>query len=925
MTRHPSDAPRRFAGRRAAWFAALILLLSALLPATGEAQIIPNAPRPTTPDSAGTPADSLAAGPQDVRLSAAADSVRQVLQSLPGYIVTEYTGDNANYRTDTGILRLEGDASVNREGTLLTTDTIVYYQRDELIETFGDSAHVMSDQQNLSGRRLLYDLATRRATALGARTQVSEGSGTWFLTGDMTIEGTSHLFGSHGSITSCDLQIPHYHFEFDEAIIIRDRIVVARPARFYIGEVPLFWLPFVVQDLEQGRRSGLLTPRFGINDIVRTSSGYNRQVTNVGFYWAINDYMGLEVATDWRSGAYTSLGGTLAYNWRQQFLNGTVSAQRYWQADGGRQLSFNMNSSWRPDERTNVSVSGRYASSGRFVQQTSLDPRQVTQDLNSTLNISRSFDWGQATLGGERRQSISNGDVTTGFPSFSISPRAVTLFPSTSPETARWFNDITLNIGSISGARSSVNYADNLLSLRRDRTLTRFGTSPSLTIGNLSLSASANVNRETNSAVSGIREDQEIVDLPAFERDRVDWSASVGYRQQLIGTTSISPGISVSQSILRDTLTANAYISGPTRYSFSAGLNTDLFGFYPGFGEFTRIRHRISPFIRYRYAPEVQQTAAQEAAFGAAGGRTQNQLTFGLNQTWEGKLATPDVPEEPVAVVDSLTGDTIPQSQVAPVAGDPQKVTILSVTTSAFTYDFAKKKEDGSGFLTDVVSNSIRSDYLNGLTLHMQHELFDRSELAPTPENTGKLGRFAPRLSSLSTSFQLGPESSIFQWLSRIGIGGGEQPEEASTTPPGTPEGGATPAVEPGSFTENSMGGGGPWRLSLSYQYTRPPRSYATDPSLAEDEGVQTVRSAMSFQLSPKWSVNWTTDYSITDNKFGSHSLNFRRDIHEWQANFSFSQTPSGNTAFEFYVQMLHNTDLRFDYGERNLGIDRNR
>ena len=67
--------------------------------------------------------------------------------------------------------------------------------------------------------------------------------------------------------------------------------------------VPVFVLPFIMQDLGRGRRSGFLIPEFEINDIVRTSSGYNRQITNVGFYWAINEYMGAQLSTTWRSGS----------------------------------------------------------------------------------------------------------------------------------------------------------------------------------------------------------------------------------------------------------------------------------------------------------------------------------------------------------------------------------------------------------------------------------------------------------------------------------------------------------------------------------------------------------------------------------------------------------------------------------------------
>jgi hypothetical protein len=58
-------------------------------------------------------------------------------------------------------------------------------------------------------------------------------------------------------------------------------------------------------------------------------------------------------------------------------------------------------------------------------------------------------------------------------------------------------------------------------------------------------------------------------------------------------------------------------------------------------------------------------------------------------------------------------------------------VTLLSLSTSSLEYDFIRAREEGSGFITQTVSSTINSDYLRGLTIQMQHELFDRSELDP--------------------------------------------------------------------------------------------------------------------------------------------------------------------------------------------------
>jgi hypothetical protein len=415
------------------------------------------------------------------------------------------------------------------------------------------------------------------------------------------------------------------------------------------------------------------------------------------------------------------------------------------------------------------------------------------------------------------------------------------------------------------------------------------------------------------------------LDLAGFRREEATWNSSISYQQRLVGSTSISPNITLTQQLVRDTITSNEFLGAPVRLSFGSGLSTDLYGFYPGIGGFSAIRHRLSPRLAYSYAPEVSQSELQERVFGAAGGRAQNRISLGISQSWEAKLREAPRPQQPLPQ-DSLAGDTISQAQIPSVPTDPSKVSLLSVHTSAFEYDFVQARETGNGFVTQSVSNSITSDYLRGLNIQLQHELFDRSELNPgIPANVGELGRFAPRLSSLSTAFQLGPESTVIQWLQRLGnrSRSGETEDDAGVLP-GPPESDEPVPAGQGSFTGNSQGtGAGPWSASFSYQYSRPTRVYGVD--LENDEAVQTLDGTMSFQLSPNWAVNWATGYSLTDREFGSHRINFQRDLHEWQANFNFYQTPNGNTAFEFFVELTHNRDIRFDYQESDLGIDQDR
>jgi hypothetical protein len=852
----------------------------------------------------------------------------RALTGLPGFIMTEYLGQSAIYRADTETLRLEGEASVTRAGDRLTADTIEYRSGAGLITAFGN-ARVSSAEQDLDSEVLYYDVERRRATAIGARTSFVQDA-TWFVTGDMTVEGTSTLFGRHARFTSCDLQIPHYHFETDQVMVIRDRILIARPARLYFGDVPVMVLPFVFQSLEQGRRSGLLTPRFGINDIVRNSTGYTRQVSDLGFYWAINDYMGAQLSTTWRSGAYTSLIGDLGYNWRKQFLTGSVQLERIWEADGARQVSLSTSSSWQPDERTSLSASGRYSSSSRFLRQTTYDPLQQLQDLTSGLSLSRRFDWGRISMGGSRRQSIATGDVSATLPTFSISPSAITFFDAL-PGRERWYSNANFTPGVISGSRSTNRYSADSRIVHQDQDTETFRLGPSLSVGRFTVGGNGNLDRLSMAEARGLNLNGDSVALGGFERDDASWSARASYQQPLIGTTSISPNISVNQRLVRDTLTAEQFLGEPMRMSVGAGLSTDLYGFLPGVGPFSSIRHRLSPRFSYSYAPKVLQSARQDSVFGVSNARVQNRVSLSLTQTFEAKLNRTSRRDPAQEQLDSIAAanDTINGGRArtpTPIPSDPQKVTILSLMTSPLEYDFVKAREEGSGFVTQRVSNTVTSDYLRGLTIQMAHELFDRRELDPAlPENIGRLGRFAPRLTSLSTSFQLGPQSALFRWLDRTFFGDGTLRGGDDAVPPPSELSPADQAGNGGAFTGNPVGtGGGPWRAAVSYDYSRPSRTFSSS-GVSPDDAIQTLNGTVNFQLTPNWAVDWGTSYSVSENRFGAHRLNFRRDLHEWQANFSFYQAPNGNTAFEFYVELIHNSNLRFDYGERNLGIDRNR
>src|SRR5690606_18611369 len=71
------------------------------------------------------PADSLGEGERTVPPDPEADAIMAELRRLPGFTPTEYIGNRAIYRTSEGVLRLIGDAQVEREGNRINADSII--------------------------------------------------------------------------------------------------------------------------------------------------------------------------------------------------------------------------------------------------------------------------------------------------------------------------------------------------------------------------------------------------------------------------------------------------------------------------------------------------------------------------------------------------------------------------------------------------------------------------------------------------------------------------------------------------------------------------------------------------------------------------------------------------------------------------------
>jgi hypothetical protein len=112
--------------------------------------------------------------------------------------------------------------------------------------------------------------------------------------------------------------------------------------------------------------------------------------------------------------------------------------------------------------------------------------------------------------------------------------------------------------------------------------------------------------------------------------------------------------------------------------------------------------------------------------------------------------------------------------------------------------------------------------------------------------------------------------------------------------------------------------GGSGFAASLNYSLVRqrPAPATITRPVLPVQ---QTVSGSVSFQPTAHWSVSWQTSYNFTRNEFSDHVVRLDRDLHDWRATFTFIKSANGNFLFSFFIQLIDQPDIKFDYDQRNI------
>ncbi|MFN2432054.1 MAG: LPS-assembly protein LptD [Gemmatimonadota bacterium] len=862
---------------------------------------------------------------------------------------TVATASRIAYVRDENIIQAFGGASVRKGANSLEADTLFYDQGEGIVTTFGAST-LRETGQTVEGENLRYSMDRQSGVLAAGRTEYDR----WFLRGeDMQKIGERTFVVDEGTFTTDPEDPPDYHFAAQNIKLRQEDVIVARPVVLYVSDVPIFYLPWYLEPLGQGRKSGILRPKIGLNTLIN-ASGEERNVQDLGFYWAISEFMDAQVALDWFSESRTILRFDYRYALRY-ILRGQAHYEQVWNRNrDSKDTLLRLSHNHDFDPSTQLQVDGNISTSRQFFDDNSFDPDRLLQRaLRSNASFSRRFTWGNLTVGAFSDFQLQQERTDFKIPQLNLSLNTRPLFPGSRLE-AGWKRNLQV------GAATSFDWD---YSTQGD-----------------SLTGEDEVIRNTQTSVT---------------------RATLSGPFDLLGFINVTPSVDVSEILFNNRVLPDPPPDTPIetetpefghleQVGASLSLAANVFRvFQGGPGPITKLRHTLAPQLSLRYQPSTR--AREELPLGFPGGGGQEVMTAAftlrndldvkvrettararrreeeeerLRRAREAGLLRPrgeltfeeqarldsmaladslaevqdrvredslDVQED--RLEESVEEQTTPDAALEEAAAaeeqrgveggrgalpdeeeglEEQEFTERTVRlfslTNRTSFDFVRNRDPrllGLSRLTTDLSSNVSSAVSVGISV--THDLVEVRDLG---EDRGTEEAFDPFLSGVNTVVRFGGSGSRRGFEgNREGRGRREEVTDAEGGQGAFSDGVGLGDQAPGFETIQSSSLGR-WDVDLTHSLSR----------ARAQESRQSLRFGTSFSPTQNWSLRYRTGFNISDGEFQDQSVSLVRDLNRWQATLNlsvFPQEPQDRVLVEFAVFLRDIPDLRIPYRTR--------
>lgn len=196
-----------------------------------------------------------------LRVPALESSMLRTVPSTKDETVTITDSATLDVVDETNRLILEGDAQVRRSDVILKGDRITYDRALGQAKSLGN-ARLYQDGNLFTGEELEYNVDSETGEFLGPVYSFADGSSGQADFADML--DANHLRLFNATYAACPCPDPSWYIAADQVDLYNDENKgIARNAKIYMGDVPLFWSPYFTFPIKQERKTGFLTPTFG--------------------------------------------------------------------------------------------------------------------------------------------------------------------------------------------------------------------------------------------------------------------------------------------------------------------------------------------------------------------------------------------------------------------------------------------------------------------------------------------------------------------------------------------------------------------------------------------------------------------------------------------------------------------------------------
>ena len=284
--------------------------------------------------------------PLDSILSPAPASKKEAIDAR-----VEYSSQDSMIMTGKGIAHMYGESDLKYKSLELTAEYIRVCMDSSTLYAVGRYDSIMEEMKgdpvfkdgndSYEAKEITYNLSTQKGKIRHVVTQQGEG----YLVADETKKMNDNTLMLHGGkYTTCDdHDHPHFYLQMTKGKVRPKKNVVFGPAYLVVGEVPLpLAVPFGFFPFNETYSSGIIMPNFG-DDYTR-----GMYLQGLGYYFAINDYVDLEVKGDIYTRGTWAVSAASRYAKRYKF-RGNVNVSYRWDVMGEKDMP-------NYDVRKNLSV-----------------------------------------------------------------------------------------------------------------------------------------------------------------------------------------------------------------------------------------------------------------------------------------------------------------------------------------------------------------------------------------------------------------------------------------------------------------------------------------------------------------------------------------------------------------------------------------